>query len=118
MLENPIKEAKANRDGMVYVLSRMDWYWHLSDILFGKVDKNTEVQSELSNHIVTLYGEFLTYQMKSICLSYRNRLAVFLRDIAQFDDWAGSVKAIRDAEAAVQRDIDTYCTYSIKFSLD
>ena len=56
MLENPIKEAKANRDGMVYVLSRMDWYWHLSDILFGKVDKNTEVQSELSNHIVTLYG--------------------------------------------------------------
>lgn len=103
---------------MVYVLSRLDWYWHLSNPLFGKVDKNTKVQNELSHHIITLYRELLTYQMKSICLSYRNRLAVFFRDVAQFDDWAGAVKAIQESEAAVQRDIDTYCTHSIKSSLD
>jgi len=79
ILLNPADESKANRDGIVYVMSRMDWYWSLSKLLFKenitKVDRQSfrELQCELQNRVVDLYKTLLSYQMKSVCSYYRNR---------------------------------------------
>ncbi|EXL40785.1 hypothetical protein FOCG_16729 [Fusarium oxysporum f. sp. radicis-lycopersici 26381] len=93
ILSNPVTEARYNRNGIAYVLSRMEWYWNL------------------------LYEKFLSYQVKSVCLYHRNWAAVVLRDVFQLDDWAGQLDDIQKAEAAVRTDSDQYNTEQSKIYL-
>ncbi|RYP18338.1 hypothetical protein DL767_009858 [Monosporascus sp. MG133] len=110
--------ASANRDGMAYVVSRMNWYWNLSGLLLEEnQERAAGLRGELGKHVVALYKEFLSYQMKSVCSCYRNRAAGFFRDVVEFDNWAGAVQSIKDAEKAVQQDIDKYSTQDIRMSL-
>jgi hypothetical protein len=37
ILVNPGDESKANRQGIVYVTSRMKWYWHSSELLLRRI---------------------------------------------------------------------------------
>lgn len=117
MLENPIKEASASRDGMTHVVSRIDWYWHLSGLLLDR-ENTVGLRYELEKHIVTLYKKLLLYQIESVCSYYRNRGFAFLRDMVKLDDWTGAVQSLKDAEAIVQRDIDMHVAQEIKTSLD
>ncbi|RYP74644.1 hypothetical protein DL771_002910 [Monosporascus sp. 5C6A] len=112
-------QASANRDGMAYVISRMDWYWNLSGLLLEEnQERAAGLRGELEKHIVDLYKEFLSYQMKSVCSYYRNRATALFRDMVEFDNWAGAVQSIKDAEEAVQQDIDKYSTQDIRMSLN
>ncbi|OBS16087.1 hypothetical protein FPOA_13172 [Fusarium poae] len=91
ILSNPIAEARDNRKGIAYVLSRMEWYWNLVSLL---LDENKAEQSsaglrvQLEKHVVQLYEKLLTYQIKSVCLYYRNWAAIIGRDLLKIDDWA------------------------------
>src|SRR5436309_234376 len=92
ILLNPIDESKANREGIIYVTSRMQWYWTLSELLFEvnkpQVDEKsfTQLQNELKNRIIDLYKTLLSYQMKSVLSYYRNRGLALLGDIFRLDD--------------------------------
>jgi len=124
ILLNPADESKANREGIVYVTSRMDWYWNLSKLLFKENIVNidghsfTGLQCELQNRIIDLYKALLSYQMKSVCSYYRNRGLIILGDIIKLDDWNGSLKSVQDAETAVQTDSKVYNTMQIKDNLE
>ncbi|KAH7125033.1 hypothetical protein B0J13DRAFT_511341, partial [Dactylonectria estremocensis] len=120
ILSNPVTEARDNRKGIAYVLSRMEWYWNLVSLL---LDENKAEQSsaglrvQLEKHIVQLYEKLLSYQMKSVCLYHRNWAAVIGRDMVKIDDWAGQLSEIQEAEAAVQRDMEQYNTEESKMQL-
>ncbi|KAH7184000.1 NACHT domain-containing protein [Fusarium oxysporum] len=120
ILSNPVTEARYNRNGIAYVLSRMEWYWNLVSLL---LDENKAEQSsaglrvQLEKHVVQLYEKLLSYQVKSICLYHRNWAAVVLRDVFQLDDWAGQLDDIQKAEAAVRTDSDQYNTEQSKIYL-
>ncbi|KAI3572914.1 WD40-repeat-containing domain protein [Fusarium oxysporum f. sp. albedinis] len=118
VLENPAQEAGANRDGMVYAVSRMDWYWELSTLLPGANRTTAALQDQLELHITTLYEQLLSYQMKSVCSCYRSRVAVILRDIVKFDNWSNALQSLKDAEETVQRDINAYAVQTIRTTLD
>ncbi|KAK2469157.1 hypothetical protein H9L39_19255 [Fusarium oxysporum f. sp. albedinis] len=113
ILSNPVTEARYNRNGIAYVLSRMEWYWNLVSLL---LDENKAEQSsaglrvQLEKHIVQLYEKLLSHQVKSVCLYHRNWAAVVLRDVFRRDDWAGQLDDIQKAEAAVRTDSDQYNT--------
>ncbi|RKK57406.1 Vegetative incompatibility protein HET-E-1 [Fusarium oxysporum] len=113
ILSNPVTEARYNRNGIAYVLSRMEWYWNLVSLL---LDENKAEQSsgglrvQLEKHVVQLYEKLLSYQVKSVCLYHRNWAAVVLRDVFRLDDWAGQLDDIQKAEAAVRTDSDQYNT--------
>ncbi|KAG7424474.1 Vegetative incompatibility protein HET-E-1 [Fusarium oxysporum f. sp. raphani] len=117
ILSNPVTEARYNRNGIAYVLSRMEWYWNLVSLL---LDENKAEQSsaglrvQLEKHVVQLYEKLLSYQVKSVCLYHRNWAAVVLRDVFRLDDWAGQLDEIQDAEAAVRTDSDQYNTEQSK----
>jgi hypothetical protein len=87
------------------------------------LDENKAEQSsaglrvQLEKHVVQLYEKLLSYQMKSVCLYYRNWAAVIRRDMLKIDDWAGQLSEIHKAEAAVQRDIEQYNTEESKMQL-
>lgn len=117
---NPLTQASSNRQGIAYVLSRMDWYWNLSSLL---LDENfTEAHSqglrgELEKVITELYSKLLLYQMQSVCYYHRGRLSVFARDLIRLENWDGELSGIQAAEAAVQADSAQYNTLSIRTRL-
>ncbi|RKK66423.1 Vegetative incompatibility protein HET-E-1 [Fusarium oxysporum] len=92
ILSNPVTEPCYNRNGIAYVLSRMEWYWNLVSLL---LDENKAEQSsaglrvQLEKHVVQLYEKLLSYQL---------------------DD-------IQKAEAAVRTDSDQYNTEQSKMYL-
>ncbi|KAK1837820.1 nwd1 protein, partial [Colletotrichum chrysophilum] len=111
ILANPVTESGINRDGITYVISKMNWYWNLVDLLLEPTRADPYFQGlrdELEKHIVELYQKLLLYQMKSVCLYYRGRCAAFFRDLIKLDNWAGEIDTIKAAEAAVRTDSEQY----------
>lgn len=101
MIQNPIAATEANRSGLEYVIKRMDWYWKLSSVVLKGNDNSNglaNVQHGLETQLTDLYKALLLYEMKSVCLYYRNRGLALLRDIAKLDDWNGDLRAIQNAE--------------------
>ncbi|KAL7809859.1 WD40 repeat-like protein [Trichoderma aethiopicum] len=121
IIQSPLTAMKANRDGIDYVIKKMDWYWTLaSAVLENKSNKSglSDVRQELETQVVDLYATLLSYQIKSVCSYYRNRGFALLRDIAGLDDWNGDIKAIRDAERAFYDDSNTYANLKVVSNLD
>ncbi|PNP37257.1 hypothetical protein TGAMA5MH_10826 [Trichoderma gamsii] len=105
---NSTSATKANRNGIDYVIGRMQWYWELPDTIFkNNVDAYnhlSKMRGGLEAQLIGLYKLLLLYQMKSVCSYYKNRGLVFLRDIAKLDDWDGDIKAIEKAETLFYKD--------------
>src|SRR5205814_4401646 len=103
--------------------SRMNWYCALTEHLLNKdhiVTRNQSLEAvleQLEKTIIELYKALLLYQMKSVCSYYRNQGVVFLRGLANVDDWDGDLKNVTDAEAAVQNDSVQYIQEQTKTSL-
>ncbi len=92
----------------------MDWYCSLTEHLLNKdnvVIGNESFESilqRLEKTVVTLYKALLLYQMKSVCSYYQSQGLVFLRGLANLNDWDGDLKSVTDAEIALQKDSDQY----------
>ncbi|KAH9205198.1 NACHT domain-containing protein [Leptodontidium sp. 2 PMI_412] len=117
ILMNPLTQASSNRQGIAYVVSRMDWYWNLSSLLLDENMNEAHSQGlrgELEKIITQLYAKLLLYQMKSICYYHRGRLSVFMWDLLKLGNWDGELSDIQAAEAAVQSDSAQYNTVSIR----
>ncbi|KAK7408615.1 hypothetical protein QQX98_009217 [Neonectria punicea] len=120
ILSNPITKARDNRNGIAYVLSRMEWNWNLVSLL---LDENTSAQStaglrdQLRQNIEQLYEKLLLYQMQSVRLYHRKWAVSIARDLLKIDDWSGQLSDIKDAESAVQRDMEQYNTEESKTRL-
>jgi hypothetical protein len=120
ILMNPLTQASSNRQGIAYVVSRMDWYWNLSSLLLDENMKEAHspgLRDELEKVVIQLYAKLLLYQMKSVCYYHRGRLSVFARDLIKLDNWDGELSDIQAAEAAVQADSAQYNTLSIRTRL-
>jgi hypothetical protein len=124
ILLNPTDESKANCEGIIYIISRMDWYWELSRLLFqeniGHVDGRSfmGLRRELEKRIIDLYKTLLSYEMNSVCSYYGNRGITICRDIFKLNDWNGSLETVKDAETAFQNDSKLYNTVQIRDNLD
>ncbi|RYP43376.1 hypothetical protein DL768_009953 [Monosporascus sp. mg162] len=119
---NPVTESKANRDGIVHVISRMKWYCELSSLLLKEniVDDRpfAGIRVELEERIVSLYRELLLYLIKSVVSYSRKRIVTILRDTIKLDDWDGSIKSVEDAENAIRQDSDACNTQQIRSYLE
>ncbi|KAN0080741.1 hypothetical protein V8E54_003945 [Elaphomyces granulatus] len=117
---NPISETKANREGILHVISRMDWYWNLSALLFKEdTDDNCSagLREQLGKRVVDLYKELLLYQVKTVCSYYRNRWLALFRDIIKLDGWDGGLQGVQRAEKAFELDSNAYNNQEIRSNL-
>ncbi|KAL7819211.1 hypothetical protein V8C44DRAFT_131410 [Trichoderma aethiopicum] len=121
MASNALQEAKANHKGMSYVVSRMDWYWHLAQVLLDG-DKSesapSELRAEMEKHIIDLYERLLLYQMKSVCRVYRQYGSALWRDAMKADDWVGQLDEIRSVEATIREDSRVFNALETQRRLD
>jgi hypothetical protein len=92
----------------------MDWYYdltehllHKDNIIVGNKSFETILQ-QLEKRVVALYKALLLYQIRSVCSYYRNQGLVFLRSLANLDDWDSDLKSVTDAEITLQKDSDQY----------
>ncbi|KAN0075185.1 hypothetical protein V8E54_007796 [Elaphomyces granulatus] len=117
---NPIGEMKANHEGILHVISRMDWYWNLSTLLFkDDTDDNysARLREQLGKRVVDLYKELLLYQVKTVCSYYRNRWLALLRDIIKLDNWDGGLQGVERAEKIFEQDLNVYINQEIGSNL-
>jgi hypothetical protein len=85
----------------------MDWYCALSEHLLKKdhIDESLEsIPPLLQARVIALYKALLLYQMKSVCSYYRHQGLVFLRALANWDDWDSCLDAVQDAEKSLLDD--------------
>ena len=119
---NPTTETKANRDGIVHVISRMKWYCELSILLLKEntvdVETSAGVRGELEQRVIDLYQALLLYLIKSVGSYYRNRFIAFLRDTIKLDDWNGSLQSVEVAENAIRQDSYAYTAQQISLRLE
>jgi hypothetical protein len=111
ILLNPAKATKSNLAGIAHVVSRMDWYCALTEYFLENdhVDKSFKsALPQLKAKILELYKALLLYQMKSACSYYRHRGLVFLRGLANWDDWDADMKTVTDAENDLKMDLKQY----------
>ncbi|EXK38479.1 hypothetical protein FOMG_06060 [Fusarium oxysporum f. sp. melonis 26406] len=102
---NPMKEPGLNRQGITYVLSRMEWYWNLANIILGAERANADasvLKSKLDSQRLSLLP---------------NWASVLLRDTLKLDDWAERLKDVKDAESNLRQDFEQYNTEEIKLWL-
>ncbi|KAL5088777.1 hypothetical protein Trisim1_006192 [Trichoderma cf. simile WF8] len=120
ILTNPAKAIKSNLDGMVHVISRMEWYCSLTECLMEKDDANESglILSQLEKKIISLYKALLQYQMKSICFYYQHQGLQILRELANLDSWETDYRTIRDAEDVLRHDLDQYIKVQGKTMLE
>ncbi|CAG8363197.1 unnamed protein product [Penicillium salamii] len=115
--------VKSNLAGIAHVISRMDWYCALAEDLLGDDcievggKSSQAVKQCLEDRVLTLYKSLLLYQMKSVCAYYKHQGLVFLRNLVIWDDWDADLKAVTDAEALLQGDLDQYGKQHTKHSL-
>jgi hypothetical protein len=98
----------------------MEWYWNLVKLLLDENKGETStaaLRNELEKDIVRLFQKLLLYQMRSICLYHRNGAAIVSRNMLRIDDWAGQLNSIKEAEGAVQSDMEQYNTEESKMQL-
>ena len=91
----------------------MEWYCALTVHLLEDSDKigdetHTAVLRQLEENVLALYKALLLYQMKSVCGYYRHQGYVFLRALANLDDWDADMKTVNDAEETVRADWEQY----------
>lgn len=111
ILANPMKEPGINRKGITHVLSRMEWYWNLADLVLNENSSKysmTALQTTLQSHIIDFYKKLLLFQMQSACLYYRNWASILLRDTIKLDDWAEKLTEVKEAENRIRQDIEQY----------
>ncbi|KAF1730111.1 Vegetative incompatibility protein HET-E-1 [Beauveria bassiana] len=110
MLSYPADSAQEQRDGFSFVAHRMQWYYAMTDYLLDHDDKSSTGQDSasilemLTEKLFDLYKAILRYQLLSVCYYYSNPF----RQLYDNVDWAGSKKAVEDAECVFSKDWDCY----------
>lgn len=113
--------AEANRSGIEYVIKRMDWYWSLPSLVLKESPSAggfAPIRRELEAQIIDLYEALLLYEVKSVCLYYRSRGLVLLRDIAKLDDWNGDMRTIQNAERVFNDGSNTLTSLKMASNLE
>ncbi|KAK4164093.1 hypothetical protein QBC43DRAFT_170143, partial [Cladorrhinum sp. PSN259] len=110
VLQNPRKEMQSNREGIVYIAKRMEWYWDLANLVLSNGDKGPEqhLRRKLERNITDLYAAILHYQMMSVCSYYRSRKREFFRSLVKRDDWEGTLQQIKDMEESFEKDLQQF----------
>ncbi|KAM5361586.1 hypothetical protein ACJA88_014410 [Fusarium oxysporum] len=119
VISNPAKQPGIHREGLQHVLSRVNWYWNLAELLLednleSKEDVEetalTKLRLELQPLVLDLYQKFLCYLIESVCYFQKNRATAFLKSVVNIDYWNGKLKEIEASEKEFDKHSQQYNT--------
>ncbi|RBA17552.1 hypothetical protein FPRO05_11267 [Fusarium proliferatum] len=119
VISNPAKQPGVHRAGLQHVLSRVNWYWNLAELLLEdnleSKDNDgetamTKLRLELQPLVFDLYQKFLSYLIESICYFQKNRATAFLKSVVNIDYWSGKLKDIEASGKEFDKQSQQYNT--------
>ncbi|OAA32124.1 hypothetical protein AAL_01456 [Moelleriella libera RCEF 2490] len=106
IFRNPHAATEANRNGLSYVISRLEYYVELERLL--RVDElKSKLNGEFHRHIVDLYQLIIEFQIETVLQFYRNWVAQLARDATRSNDWEGMILKIQKQEKIIQKELGT-----------
>lgn len=113
LFQNPWKEMESNREGILYIARKMEWYWDLANLILpqeGEKDTSStrSLRRQLERDITDLYASILSYQMMSVCYYDRSRRSAFFRGLFRLDDWEGTLNKIKAMEEAFRKNCNEF----------
>jgi hypothetical protein len=94
-----------NREGVVHVGSRVQWYWELYRVA---ATEDIRLCRLVEEKLIDLYKKVITYQMRSVGCYYKNQLGQTVLDVFKINHWEGALKDIEDAEDKLRQDASEY----------
>lgn len=91
LLTNHRTAEEANREGFIYVATRMRYYAAFGSQVFRLAQSGAvgrDLMAEVNTHIVGLYQKILEFQVRSVLRLYRRRRKTLAKDVLGCDDWA------------------------------
>ncbi|CEI67695.1 Vegetative incompatibility protein HET-E-1 [Fusarium venenatum] len=119
VFSNPAKQPGVHRAGLQHVLSRVNWYWNLTELLLQdnlkakediRITALSNLRQDLRSYVLDLYQKFLSYLIESICYFHKNRATAFLKSVVYIDYWGGKLTDIEASEAEFERMSQKYNT--------
>ncbi|ETS73749.1 hypothetical protein PFICI_14695 [Pestalotiopsis fici W106-1] len=114
LIVEPLEQNEKNRSGMIYILSRLEWYSAMIPLLLDisrspKRDDNLErLSRSLESGVTSLYKAMISYSIRAVLSYHRQQGYNFLRGALGLDDWQGALKTVKDAEELVERDSEKF----------
>lgn len=117
VISNPAKQPGIHREGLQYILSRVNWYWNLAELLLEDNLERKEgmertplsnLQLELKKGILDLYQMFLSYLIESVCYFHKNRADALLKSVIHLDYWSSKISDIKAAEENFEKRSEQY----------
>ncbi|KAM0547577.1 hypothetical protein ACHAPJ_010321 [Fusarium lateritium] len=117
VISNPAKQPGIHREGLQYVLSRVDWYWNIAELLLeDNVERKegvertplSNLQLKLKENILDLYQKFLSYLIESVCYFHKNRANAFLKSVVHLDYWSSKISDIKEAEEDFEKSSEQF----------
>jgi hypothetical protein len=111
ILYNPAKATKSYHEGIVHVITRMNWYCTLTEHLLRDFTANKSLEPALQllkKSVVKLYEAILCYQMNSVCSYYNSQIFVFVHAISEGNTWDNELEKVKNAETTFLNDWKTY----------
>ncbi len=105
-------------EGLSYVVSRMDWYLDLANVLLVDKWKSnatfTKYHGNIEQKVVELYATLLEFEMKSVAYCFHDYPVVqIIKTMAGFNDWKEQRKVIESREASLSKDLTQYTTQEV-----
>ncbi|KAI8219604.1 hypothetical protein K4K54_009365 [Colletotrichum sp. SAR 10_86] len=104
LFRNPLTESQAQRDGMVRVIIRMNWYCELDSQLSEK--SSSGLLTALEQKMITLFEALLAFLMRSVCSCFKNRIGQTLRDALKLNQWEQALEDIKELEEEFRHDAE------------
>ncbi|KAH7305578.1 hypothetical protein B0I35DRAFT_362166, partial [Stachybotrys elegans] len=119
VLTNPVDAEEANRDGFIYVTSRMRFYVELEHLLWpASLSLATELRREFEAHLVNLYEHILEFQIRTVLRFYQTRLARLGDDVVNHEVWKVMLSNIQELEANLNKDLKMINDSSSRMELE
>ncbi len=99
--------SKDNREGLLYVASRVNWYWQLFNSKHPEAE-DKGLRSLLETPMIALYRSIITYQMRSAGFFYSNQLGRAALDFFNMNDCIQALKDIKKQEREIMGDWKRY----------
>lgn len=97
---HPTKENEDDCRGLIYIISRMEWYCRLPGMLNGFA-KDDRVPAELKQRIISLYTAILSYLMTIVCSHLHNLSFRKPSDISHWQSRRVGLTIVKDAESVL-----------------
>ncbi|KAJ4249090.1 hypothetical protein NW762_012422 [Fusarium torreyae] len=87
------------------------------DLESGSSSPSATLRTNLETHVIDVYKKPLLFQMRSVCLYYRNWISVPLRDVTKLDEWTEKLNEVKDPESLIRKDMEHYNSEDLKSKL-